>query len=334
MNRATVKKNENDGFARLKQIIEEHDNLLIISHILPDGDNIGSVIALTRSLEMAGKSVQGIVNGDLPEYYRFLSGTEALIPPEEADFNGCDLLIAVDSADKSRVGDKAAACFGRVTTVNIDHHISNDRYADFNYVDPNAGATAEILTEFLLATGYPMDETVAAALYVGLLTDTGSFTFQNTRAETLAAAAKLLTYPIDLPAMRENIYGNVALRRKRLLGHILCGAETEMGGDIIWSAADAAICRKLEVESADFEGCIDHLIAVSGVKIAILLRELDEGEVKVGFRTKTGYDAVAVSKPFGGGGHPGAAGCNVEGSMAAATEKILRVARAYLEERR
>ncbi len=328
-----MKKHKNNSFAEIKQIIDQHNNLLIISHILPDGDNIGSVLALTRALTMMGKNVKGIVNGILPDYYRFLVGSEDLISPEEADFDHCDLLLIVDAADRGRVGDLALPYLDTLTTINIDHHISNDYFGDYNYVDAKAGAAAEIVCNFFLDSGYPMDETIAAPLYVGLLTDTGSFTFQNTRAATLEAGAKLLEYAIDLPAMRENIYGNISLKRKRLLGEILLHIETDLNGTVAWSTVDYARCAQLGVQGADFEGIIDHLIAIADVKIAVLFREIEMGDIKVGFRTKTGYDAVAVCAPFGGGGHAAAAGCNFKGGIEEAKAEVLKVVRHYLEGR-
>lgn len=327
-------KKKNNTFAEIKQIIDEHNNLLIISHVLPDGDNIGSVLALTRSLQQVGKTVRGIVNGTLPDYYRFLPGASELIGPDEADYDQCDLLLIVDAADRGRVGGRALEYLGKITSINIDHHISNDYFGDYNYVDPLAGATAEIITNFLEAAGYPLDETIAAPLYVGLLTDTGSFTFQNTRSATLAAGAKLLSYPIDLPAMRENVYGNISLKRKLLLGEILVGSKTDCNGELIWSTIGHARCADLGVAGADFEGIIDHLIAVAGIKIAVLIREIEAGDIKVGLRTKTGYNAVDICRVFGGGGHPGAAGCSVSGELAKAEEEVLQVVRHYLEEKR
>ena len=328
----TKKRNKNNTFAELKQIIESYDDLLIISHVQPDGDNIGSVIALMRSLELAGKNVRAVCNGSLPERYAFLRGAERLCAPAGVTVGENTLVLALDCSDRGRFGTELAEKIAGRTLVNIDHHISNDYFGDYNYVDATAAATGEILTRLLQAAHWPLDGDIAAALYVAILTDCGNFTFSNTTARTLRAAALLLTYPVELESVRENVWGNLPLARKKLLSLVLANAVQDADERLVYSSVSQDEYRALAINGADFENIIDHLVEVRGCKLAILLREPEEGVSKLSFRAQQGYDAVAVASAFGGGGHRSAAGATVQAPAAEALAQVLAVARTYLKE--
>lgn len=325
---------KNDSFATLKQIIDGHDNLLITSHILPDGDNIGSTIAMALALKRMGKNVMAVGNGEVPARFRFLAGADELVSPEEARAFGGDLVIALDISDRGRIGTALEPICEGKTIINIDHHISNDYFGDYNYVDAEAAATAEIVASLLLSLEIEIDRDIAASLYTGLLTDSGSFTFTNTTAHTLSMASYLLTYEPDLHEIRSHLFGNMSLAKKRLLGYILTEAKPFFDGAFIYCGVDASVQEELNVSSSDFEGAIDQLMEIARIKIAAVARSQAPGEVKVSLRAKPDFDAVAIAAPFGGGGHRAAAGCTIIGSLAEAEERLLAAVKAYLEERR
>ncbi|MDO4542267.1 MAG: DHH family phosphoesterase [Bacillota bacterium] len=321
----------NNSFSEIKEVLDRAEHILIISHILPDGDNIASVLGMAISLGGAGKKVTPVVNGALPEYYRFLPQVDMLIPPEQASRGRYDVVLALDMSDKERGGEKLAFAYNDSTVVNIDHHISNDYFGDYNYVEPQAAATTQILTKFLLETEYGLNRDIATAFYTGLLTDSGNFTYQSTSSETLSLGAELLKYKPDLEAIRMNVYENISFRRKKILGQALNNAVKIEERSIAYSTLNFHECRALAAQGQDFEGVIDNLIGVNGIKLAVFFRELQEGLVKVGFRGRLGVDVTEVAKIYGGGGHKAAGGCSVEGDFENVVNDVIGQCCRYME---
>ncbi len=322
---------KNNTFSEIKDIIDRSGDIVIISHILPDGDNIGSVLGMAISLSLLGKKVTPVVNGDLPGYYKFLPQSQLLKPPSEA-VGQYDLVLALDMSDKARGGDALAFAFAdNCPVVNIDHHISNDYFGDYNYVEPKAAATAQILTDFLLKANYPLNREIAASFYTGILTDSGNFTYTNTTADTLRLAGELLEYEPDLEEIRVNVFENISFKRKKILGQVLLNAVAIPEASLVYSVLTLAECRSLAAEGQDFEGIIDHLIGISDVKMAIFFREIEPDVVKVGFRGRFGVDVTVVAGAFGGGGHKAAAGCSLCGTLEDKVKAIVAAAIEYME---
>lgn len=323
-----MKKNHN--IAELKQIIDRCDNLLVISHILPDGDNIGSVIAMMQLLRAKGKQVTAVVNGTLPPYYAFLSGVEALIAPEQLEETVYDAVLCLDMSDRDRGGEVWQKIKGRPLLINIDHHISNDYFGDYNYVKAEASSTAEIVTSLFVAWREPLTKEIAEALYTGMVTDSGSFTYPSTSPQTMAMAAVLLEQNPDLETIRENVLENVSFKRKKVLAAVLSDAVLAENGLLCYGAIDYEQVKALKAEGPDFENIIDHLIGVIGVKYAVFFRAAEADVVKIGFRARGGFDATVVAAAFGGGGHKAAAGCSVSGNLTQVKAAVLAAVRRYL----
>ncbi len=323
-----MKKNHN--IAELKQIIDRCDNLLVISHILPDGDNVGSVIAMMQMLCAKGKRVTAVINGTLPPYYAFLSGIAALITPEQLEETVYDAVICLDMSDHGRGGEVWRKIKGTPPLINIDHHISNDYFGDYNYVKAEASSTAEIITSLFVAWQEPLTKEIAEALYTGMVTDSGSFTYPSTSPQTMTMAAVLLEQKPDLAAIRENVLENASFKRKKVLAAVLSDAVLAENGLLCYGAIDYEQIKALKAESPDFENIIDHLIGVTGVKYALFFRAPEPDVVKVGFRTRGGLDATVVAAEFGGGGHKAAAGCSVSGDLAQVKAAVLAAVRRYL----
>lgn len=322
----------NHTIFELKQIIDRCNNLLIISHILPDGDNIGSVIAMSLILKNRGKNVTAVVNGEMPPYYTFLEGAADLVSPaalQEKDFDG---VLCLDMSDKARGGDIWNKISGSPVVINIDHHVSNDYFGDYNYVLSDASSTAEIITHLLAAWEVPVNKSVAEALYTGIVTDSGSFTYPSTSPQTMRAAATLLEAKPNLEAIRENVLENVSFLRKKLLAAVLCHAELLCDGRLCYAAISHEEITTLGAKGPDFENIIDHLIGITGVEFAVFFRELRPGEVKIGFRGRGENDVTVVASRFGGGGHRAAAGCSCNGLLSEVMEKVLKESQRYLEE--
>lgn len=323
----------NNTFAEINRALMEAKNILIISHILPDGDNIASVLGMAISLASLGKKVTPVINGILPVYYEFLPQVESLVSPEEAakGAEDYDLTLALDMSDKDRGGVNLNFAYQVKTVVNIDHHISNNYFGNYNYVDSLAASTTQILTEFMLKMGYPLNRDIATAFYAGMMTDSGNFTYNNTSAATMAMGAELLKFKPDLEVIRINIYENMCFRRKKVLGQILVNAVELPESHLTYSTLNYKECSNLKAQGQDFEGAIDHLIGVSGVKMAIFFRELQQDLVKVGFRGRQGVDVTKVAELYGGGGHKAAGGCSLEGEFNQVVDRVLSDALKYME---
>lgn len=323
----------NNTFSEINNALMKAENILIISHILPDGDNIASVLGMAISLGSLGKKVTPVVNGILPAYYEFLPQVELLVAPEEAakGAGSYDLTLALDMSDKERGGDYLDFAYLSETVVNIDHHISNDYFGDLNYVDPLAASTTQILTEFVLKHNYPFNRDIATAFYTGMMTDSGNFTYNNTSAATMALGAELLKLKPDLETIRINIYENMCFRRKKVLGQVLVNAVELPEGHLTYSTLNYKECTNLRAQGQDFEGAIDHLIGVNGIKMSIFFRELQQDLVKVGFRGRQGVDVTKVAEIFGGGGHKAAGGCSLVGDFNQVVDKVLTEALKYME---
>jgi phosphoesterase RecJ-like protein len=322
--------NKNHSITKVKQIIDRCDNLLVISHILPDGDNVGSVIAMMHLLRAKGKQVTAVINGTLPPYYAFLSGAESLIAPERLEEAAYDAVICLDMSDHGRGGELWQKIKGTPSLINIDHHISNDYFGDYNYVKAEASSTAEIVTSLFVAWHEPFTKEIAEALYTGMVTDSGSFTYPSTSPQTMTMAAVLLKQNPDLEAIRENVLENVSFKRKKVLAAVLNDAVLAENGILCYGAIDYEQVKALEAEGPDFENIIDHLIGVIGVKYAVFFRASEPGVVKVGFRARGGFDATIVAAEFGGGGHKAAAGCSVSGNLSQVKAAVLAAVRRYL----
>ena len=317
---------------KLKQIIDRCNNLLVISHILPDGDNIGSVIAMMMLLKKEGKNVTAVVNGEMPPYYRFLEGASDLVTKDELVPRTYDAVLCLDMSDRERGGEVWEKIEGSPVLVNIDHHISNDYYGDYNYVFGEASSAAEIVTSLFLEWNVPVEKAMAEALYVGMVTDSGSFTYSSTSAHTMRMAAVLLEAKPDLEAIRENVLENVSFLRKKLLAAVLNHAELEYNGKLCYAAIGYDEIRALKAKGPDFENIIDHLIGVTGVEYAVFFREIEPEMVKVGFRGRGKNDVTVVASHFGGGGHRAAAGCSCRGRLEDVVKSVVDDVILYLEE--
>ncbi|MEE0776163.1 MAG: DHH family phosphoesterase, partial [Bacillota bacterium] len=321
---------KNNTIEELKQVLENSHNMLIISHILPDGDNIGSVLGMTLLFTAMGKKVTPIANGTMPYYYEFLSHSELLQPVEAIHEGNYDLVLALDMSDRERGGDLGDFWEQCPVVMNIDHHHTNTYFGDYNYVDGEAASNTQILTELILAWGWSLTKEIAEAFYTGMLTDSGSFTYPATSAKTLALASELMKFHPDLPVIRSNVFENVTFKRKKILGKVLTDAVSLCDGRLVYSSLAYGDCAALEANGPDFEGVIDHLIGVTGVEFAVFFREMEQGITKVGFRGRKGRDVTAVAAQFGGGGHKAAGGCTMEGDFSQCVKAVIDASIAYL----
>ena len=312
---------ENLALDQIARLIAENDDFTLIMHVSPDGDTIGSACALRLALIKLGKSVQAVCDGTVPHIYRFLSGTDSVISPEQARFTKA--VIAVDCADVGRLG-SAENIFSKAEfTACIDHHGTNPNFAMYNAVVPQAAAAAEIMKRLIERLNVDFSADIATCLFCGLVTDTGNFAYSNTTPDTLFAAGELLKLGADNALVNRAVYRSAPVSKRRMLGWGLVKAEFIHGGKMAVCVLTKADFAKFNAHDEDCEGLIDNLRDVENVEIAMMMREKESGVYKVSLRAKEYANVCAVAERYGGGGHRLAAGCTVTGDMDALKEELI-----------
>jgi phosphoesterase RecJ-like protein len=310
-------------FEQIGEVLRNYQRFVVLSHVRPDGDALGSELALGLSLKKLGKDVQIWNEEGMLEKYSFLPHAELLTTPP-AEPQDVDVVVALDTAIQNRLGNTVAAIKSAKVWINIDHHPSNPGYGDLVYIDPNAPATGQILFELITTQNLPIDRDIAENLYVAISTDTGSFQYPNTTARTFEIAAELVRAGVEVGRISQLTYENYPRRRVELLRDLLGTMHFNANDRVASFSLSLAAAKKLGVLPEDNEGLIDHLRAIHGVIVAIFFEELSDGKVRVSMRSKSDkVNVCAICEKFGGGGHVLAAGARVKGTLAEVEKKIL-----------
>ena len=314
-------------FEQIGQALREGGRFAVLSHVRPDGDALGSQLALGLSLKRLGKDVRIWNEEGMLEKYSFLPSANLLTKPP-ADPEDVDVAIALDTAIQNRLGTALPAVRSAKVWINIDHHPSNPGYGDLVYINPKAPATGQILFELIRSEKLPIDAAIAENLYVAISTDTGSFQYPNTTARTFEMAAELVRAGVDVGRVSQLTYENYPRRRAELLRDLLGTMRFEANDRVASFSLSLATAKKLGVLPEDNEGLIDHLRAIHGVIVAVFFEELADGKVRVSMRSKSEkVNVCAICEKFGGGGHVLAAGARIRGTLAEVEKKILEEVR-------
>lgn len=294
---------------------------LILAHLYPDGDVLGSQLGLGLALREAGRAVTLACAHPVPGEYHFLPGA-TLVQQWKEGRGGFDVVVVLDCPDPGRLGGLLEGCRGPGTVVvNLDHHPDNSRYGDVNWIEPSASATGELVYEFLVAASLPLTREVAVNLFTAVTTDTGSFRYSNATPKAFRMAGHLVELGADPAAVALALYESRDLAGLKLLGRLLDRIEVNPVGTVAWLVLDRqALADPALPEAEDF---VTYPRSLRGVKVALLFRELD-GEVKVSLRAKGEVNVARIAAAFGGGGHPNAAGCVVRGTLAEVKARLLR----------
>ena len=314
-------------FEQIGQALREGVRFAVLGHVRPDGDALGSQLALGLSLKQLGKDVRIWNEEGMLEKYTFLPNANLLTKPP-AEPEDVDVAIALDTAIQNRLGNSLPAVRSAKIWINIDHHPSNPGYGDLVYIDPKSPATGQILFELIKSEKLPIDTAIAENLYVAISTDTGSFQYPNTTARTLEIAAELVRAGVDVGRVSQLTYENYPRRRVELLRDLLGTMRFDANDRVASFSLSLATAKKLGVLPEDNEGLIDHLRAIRGVIVAVFFEELADGKVRVSMRSKNEkVNVCAICEKFAGGGHVLAAGARVRGSLAEVERKILEEVR-------
>ncbi len=306
--------------AHIRASLQHCKSILISVHKNPDGDALGSQLALMLSLEKMGKSVTAHNLDPVPEIYRFLPHADRVKTgrPLSGAYDAC---IVLDS-DPSRTGlfDESVPAD---VLINIDHHITNSSTWTETWVDPSASATGEMVYRLILELGTALDRNTALCLYTAIFTDTGSFRYTNTSPESMRIAALLLEAGADPWLVTENVYESFAFRRLKLLGNLLAAMEKSEDGRVAWVVVTEELYRKTGTSAEDTDNFINFVRSVKGVEVAVLFRQTAEREYKISLRSKGRIDLSELAQSLGGGGHRNAAGSTLPGTFEEIRDRVL-----------
>jgi len=313
----------NASFAEIAGALEGAQSILVASHLRPDGDALGSTTAFALWLRSQGRDVTAWNENGMPEKFGFLPENGLVGLPEAG--RKFDALVALDTSVKNRLGTVLKAIEAPAIFINIDHHVSNERYGTLNYVDPASPATGQIVFEFLRDRGAEITPEIAGNLFAAISTDTGSFQYTNTTARTFEVAAELVKAGVNVGELSCAIYDTQPRRRFELLKLAVNSARFLCGGQVACFSLKRADVERLGLTPEDSEGVIDHLRAVDSVVAAVFFEEMEDGKTRVSARSKDlRVDICKVCQLFGGGGHPLAAGARMAGPIEVAEEKFLK----------
>lgn len=297
--------------------IEQRDHFVLTSHARPDGDAIGSVLACGEILRQMGKSAEVVLHDGVPTIYQPLPFAAAACKSEAV--NGkyeAAIVLECDSVQRTRL-----AGLDRQFLINIDHHASGKPFANINWIEPSACATAEMIYWLARAAGVAITPEIATCLYTAVLTDTGSFCFLGTNERTFALAQELVHAGADPARIAQNVYFSNPTSKMRLLGQALTTLHRD--GSLAWMHVTNRQMEQVRAREEDCEGLVNYALAIAGVEVAIFFREQEPGKWRVSLRSKGAVDVAEVAANFGGGGHLCASGCSVEGSLSSATERVI-----------
>lgn len=295
---------------RILKVIEECQTLCVIGHVRPDGDCVGSQLGLARALRQAGKDVTVWNEDRAPDKLAFLDPDRWLERPSPGrTFDG---VIAVDAASYDRVGVVGEHVRQRRWLINIDHHASNTRFGDVNWVGAREPSTGELVFRLLKWAGWPITPQIADCLFTAVSTDTGSFQYSTTRPATFSVAGELVKRGANLGRICHEVYQSFSLSRVRLVRHVYNHFRLTHGDRIAYLWLKQADFTRTGAETADAEGLIDHLRSMEPVVVACLFEEVAPDLIRVSLRSKRAdIDVNQVAAQFGGGGHPAAAGARI-----------------------
>ncbi len=306
-------------------LIKDSHNIYIASHMNPDGDSIGSTLALTIALKNLNKNVIPLSPGEIPSDYRFLPGLD-LYRDYSEEFSNVDLFIALDSADSDRLGNNIELLKKSNKIINIDHHISNSNFGHINLVDENSSSTGELVYELIKDLGTEIDVDIATCLYTAISTDTGSFIYDNVTAGTHEIAADLIRAGINKSDINIQLYGSRSLEKTQLFIDVLSTLKLYNDNKIATVHVTQKMLKETGTILDDTEGIISFVREIEPVEVACILKESEEKKTKISMRSKKYIDVSEIASNFNGGGHIRAAGGtiyeDIEAAEAIVVEKI------------
>jgi phosphoesterase RecJ-like protein len=309
------------------ELIQSARRILLVSHVAPDGDAIGSLLALALLLHEQGKEVTMACEDPVPELYTWLPASADIVRQASGPY---DLIVSLDCSDERRMGSVFHGGLAGIPLLNIDHHTTNTRFGTVNWVDESSVATTQMLLKLADALGWALSPRVADCLLNGLVTDTRSFRTYNVDAEAIRAVLRLMEAGAELNEIARKALDQRPLASVRLWGQAIEGLQTD--GEILWTEVTRAMRQRWDLGENGDAGLANFLSGVREAKAVVVFTERDNATIDIGMRSVPGYDVAKVACLLGGGGHPQAAGCTLEGDLEAVKERVLDELRRGLAE--
>jgi bifunctional oligoribonuclease and PAP phosphatase NrnA len=305
--------------SQVVHLIEHKQRFMITSHIRPDGDGLGSGLALYWMLRGMGKDVDVVLRDRVPPAYRVLPGSELVLVQD--DIKGdYDAAFIIECSDVNRPG---LPSLKDHFVVNIDHHSTTNPFGDINWIDSTSAAVGEMVYNLCKALGLEVTKEIAECIYTALLTDTGSFHFSNTTERTLKIASELVRRGVEPARISQALFYSYPFSKIKLLGLVLAGIERDESGRIAWVTMDREMMYEAGASEEDSDGIVNHALSIDEVEAVAFFKELDRGVYRVSLRSKGKYNVAKVAETFGGGGHKNAAGCRVEGDLEEVKRRVI-----------
>ncbi len=310
----------------------KYRNIAVVGHVKPDGDCLASILSLKLALSYKGKRVRCFVDSKIPHTFQVIphiSEVEGLAGIRSSRF---DLFVYLDTPVRDRIGE-LDKYVGDATIINIDHHESNTYFGHMNWVDPSYSSVAEMIFELIKRMNIKINRDIASLLYLGIATDTGFFRYSNTTEKVFQKVAELVRYGVKPHEIASIVFERNTIPYIKLLGSVLSSAQFTMGGKIGWIIITQDALKEFGLEEEDLNHMVEYVRSVEDVEIAISFLEAKRNKgIKLSIRTKRYIDANRFAKHFGGGGHPRAAGCMVQGkTMQEVVKETINYAREILK---
>jgi phosphoesterase RecJ-like protein len=315
------------------QHIKDGQHILIASHAEPDGDSVGSLVALGLALAKLDKKITMYNPSPIPAVYRFLPGAGRIVR-QIKNVDTYDLALVLDCGDLVRIGETSAEVGKIPVLINIDHHVSNTGFGHIQFIDTSACATAEIVYRLINALQIPFDKAIATSIYTGILTDTGSFRFSNTNQAAFAISKAMTDAGVEPHNVAQHVFGTYSLGRIKLLNMALNSIEISDNGKLSLMTVTRSMLNTTGTSTEDLDGMINYARRIEDVKIATLIHEIKNSAGKfanmnryhVSLRSDSSVDVAKIAGKFGGGGHASAAGFQIESTLVALKTKIIDLA--------
>lgn len=315
------------GIKSFCEALKKSKNVLLSCHVLPEGDAIGSVLAMESLLRRMEKKTTVVNEDAFPKRLSFMySKRWTTVRELKNKKSNWDALVVADCAHLGRTGSVQELLNPTIKVFNLDHHMSNQGFGDFNYIEPSASSSGEVVMNIFKYFKMPITKKEAEYLYIAIATDTGSFRYSNAGARTHRLAAELLDCGIDSEKINEEIHTNFSLNKMKLYSFLFSRVKTAAKGQIAWASLSDKDLRRFRVDYEDTEGFVDFMKYMDSVKVAFFVSELpNQNTVRLSFRSRGHYDVNKIATFFKGGGHLKSSGCLFEGGgLEETTQKVLR----------
>lgn len=317
-------------FKEAKKIIDKSQKIYIVSHENPDGDAIGSSFALNIALKKIGKN-SNVIMPKCSKDFKFLPNIEECLDKVLDEDKEYDLIICLDSSNSQRLACSEEDLKKAKNILVIDHHEIVKNYGDVNCINPQIPATCELIYNLLLDMDIEIDKQIATYLYTGIMTDTGSFNYSNTKPSTLYMASKLLEKNIDFADICKRLNDTIKESKLKLIAKTINNMEVYLDGKIRYSYIDKNTLNELNITDEEAEGMVNYLRSVENTEVAIYVREKENAEKKVSMRSTDLVDVAKIAIQFGGGGHARASGYTMQKSYEEEKMKLLNVVEEMLK---